>query len=311
MSVNMEHPTPQATSACISDPNINFSSLLEDILVKDDNQKWDCIIHHIKYLNEKISDLQTENTALKTSIATANGKITFLEKQIDKTKTKLGELEWKALQKDIVLYNLPEDQKTDREMLIEFLTEHLKLSQHAIHSAENAKGSIQIDTTLRIGRKIKEKARPLIVSFALLSSKKIIMEQYRKLQLSSPVRITDHYPSEMREKRSVQKDTLKKYRDIYRNSDKTVKLVKDKLIVGTKVSNEAFAVNPLTSSPQSIPQNQSDIEHTFTKEENGSCFQGHASKVGSITEAASAKDALFQLPTVTQCDHIILPTQAV
>ena len=238
-------------------------------------------------------------------MSTANGRITFLEKQIDKTKAKIGELEWKTLQKDIVLYNLPENQKSDREMFIEFLVGHLKISQQAIHSPENAKGSIQIDTTLRIGRRVDQKARPLIISFALLSSKKIIMEQHRKLQLSSPVRITDHYPSEMREKRSVQKDTLKKYRDIYRNSDKPVKLVKDKLIVGTKVTNEAFAVNPLTSSPQSVPQNQSQIEHTFTKEENGSHFQGHACRVGSITEAASARDALFQLPTVTQCDHII------
>ena len=81
--------------------------------------------------------------------------------------------------------------------------------------------------------------------------------------------------------------------------------MKDKLFVGSKVNQEAFAVNPLKSSPESIPQKQSSMNHTWIKEIQGSSFQGHATSIVTIAEAAAAKDALFQLPSVSQCDHLI------
>ena len=109
----------------------------------------------------------------------------------------------------------------------------------------------------------------------------------------------------MTERRSVQKDALKKYKDIYRDTDKQIKLVRDELLVGSKVMGEALATNPLTSAPCSVPVNEAVVTHTNTKEENGSKFQGHAKTVHTITEAAAVKDALFQLPAVSQCDHVI------
>ena len=84
-----------------------------------------------------------------------------------------------------------------------------------------------------------------------------------------------------------------------------MKLVKDKLIVGTSVVEEAFQKNPLATNPCSIPKPQSALKHTELKEINGSTFQGHAVKVHSISEAASAKDSLFQIPAVAQSDHLI------
>ena len=69
---------------------------------------------------------------------------------------------------------------------------------------------------------------------------------------------------------------------------------------------EAFETNPLTSAPYSVPVNEAVVKHKGnTKEENGSKFQGHAKIVHTIPEAAAVKDALFQLPAVSQCDHVI------
>ena len=47
------------------------------------------------------------------------------------------------------------------------------------------------------------------------------------------------------------------------------------------------------------------MAHTALKEVDGSIFQGHTTTVATIAEAAAAKDALFQLPSVSQCDHLI------
>ena len=318
-------PSPSIIRACkiakMAEHSVNFSQIQapapslesslqglltpEEFLQRDDDQKWDFVINHINLLSTKISALQTENENLHASVSSANGKITYLENQLEKIKNRMSETEWKALQNDIVLYNLPESHRPDKETLVEFLVTELGISQQDIHSQENTKGKIIIDTMFRMGRKQNEKGRPMVVTFSLQSAKRTVIDHYRRLKVPTPIRITDHFPSEMRERRSVQKDTLKKYKDLYRNDDTKVKLVKDKLIVGTKVTTEAFAVNPLKSSPDSIPKHQTMMEHTEILEENGSFFQGHAIKIASLAEAASAKEALFQLPSVSQCDHII------
>ena len=205
-----------------------------------------------------------------------------------------------------MLYNLPETpEKSDEETLIGFLTNELKIHNNAIRTPKNIAGPIHVDSLSRVGKRLSNRPRALIVTFALKNSKKIIMEHYRQVQKTSQVKITDHFPSEMRERRSVQKDALKKYKDIYRDTDKQVKLVRDKLLVGSKVMGEAFATNPLTSAPCSVPVHEAVVTHTKTKEENGSKFQGHAKIVHTITEAAAVKDALFQLPAVSQCNHVI------
>ena len=84
-----------------------------------------------------------------------------------------------------------------------------------------------------------------------------------------------------------------------------MKLIKDKLIVGTKVVEDAFRKKPLVTTPCSLPKPQSALKHTELKETNGSTFQGHAVQVHSISEAASAKDSLFQIPTVAKSDYLI------
>ena len=63
--------------------------------------------------------------------------------------------------------------------------------------------------------------------------------------------------------------------------------------------------NPLISALCSVPVNEAIVKHTNTKEENGSEFWGHAKIVHTIPEAAAVRDALFQLPAVSQCDHVI------
>ena len=109
----------------------------------------------------------------------------------------------------------------------------------------------------------------------------------------------------MRECRSAQKDSLKKYKELYKDSNTQMKFIKDKLIVGTKVEEDAFQTNPLVTTPCSLPKPQLALKHTELKKINGNTFQGHAVQVHSISESTSAKDCLFQIPAVAQSDHLI------
>ena len=86
MSATPENTIPQSMSTSLSDLQIDYATLPEDILDRDDNQKWELIINYVKHLNGKILELQAENNDLHSSVETANGRITFLEKKIEKAK---------------------------------------------------------------------------------------------------------------------------------------------------------------------------------------------------------------------------------
>ena len=282
----------------------NYSGIT--VLPSDPEERWNHVQKYLQSLDSEVKKLRAENSELKSGLATATGKIQYLENQLAKTKTKVGDLEWKQLQNDIVVYNLPENVDiTEPEAATRAMAELLQIPQTYLHSPSNPSGSIQVGNAFRIGKKLVGKPRPLVITFISAQAKKTVIEQYRKKQNSIQIRITDHFPSEMRERRTIQKDSLKKYKEINKNTGTSVKLVKDKLIVGTKVVEDAFQKNPLATTPSSIPPPQTAIQHTPVREVNGSTFQGHAVQISSFRDAALARESLFQLPSVAQSDHLI------
>ena len=87
-----------------------------------------------------------------------------MENQIGKVKVKIGEVEWKELQNDIVLYNVSEIQgKLESDIAIDILNNKLHTTQDYIHSQTKPAGTIQIGNAFKIGKKLGEKPRPLIV----------------------------------------------------------------------------------------------------------------------------------------------------
>ena len=54
-----------------------------------DKEKWQYLVKH---LNDKVLELQAENGEVKALMATANGKITFLENQVERAKEKIGNI---------------------------------------------------------------------------------------------------------------------------------------------------------------------------------------------------------------------------
>ena len=56
----------------------------------------------------------------------------------------------------------------------------LHIAQDCIHSQTNPTGNILIDNAFRIGKKLGEKPRPLVVVFNTQKSKKLVIEQYKQ-----------------------------------------------------------------------------------------------------------------------------------
>ena len=101
-SNNQVHVTNLVKSSESTVPMVNIDP------PTDPNERWQFVLNHFDALQKEISRLHTENTELKTGLASANGKIAYRENQIEKVKVKIGEVEWKELQNDIVLYNVSE-----------------------------------------------------------------------------------------------------------------------------------------------------------------------------------------------------------
>ena len=198
-SAKMSSPPPSgvqrlsATSFQNQSQSTTEPILAENLKCLTDEEKWDFIVQHFNKMCNEITEMRAENEDLKASIATANGKVAFLENQVEKAKSKIGETQWRQLQNDVVIYKLAESpDMQDIELVIELFSEKLHLTDDT--------NALQIDTAFRIGKQISGKTRPLVVSFALQSSKKMVMEQYKKLQKKLDIKITDHFPSEMRER---------------------------------------------------------------------------------------------------------------
>ena len=214
-------------------------------------------------------------------------------------------MESRSLQKNVVFYNVEESpQENCVKQISDFLEQELRISPDLLCRPTNPQGIVEIDTAYRIGSP-KKKPRPMVVKFTTTQSKQFVGSQYRMNKPKSRVRMSDHFPSEVKEKRMAQVGDLKRFREMYKDSSTKVRLVNDKLKVGNQVMESAFEPNKLTSHPASTTPSLNSIFHTDIVVQQGSYFQGHASNVKSVKQAAETRDALFQSNQVANSHHLM------
>ena len=126
------------------------------------------------------------------------------------------------------------------------------------------------------------------------------MKKVQGNKSGSKIRVSDQYPPTMNEKQMAQIEDLKQYRELYSDSGKKVALIKDKLMVGSQVVQDAFEKNKLPSLPSSTPPpppppppSLDSITQTEVVETNGSSFKGFSAKVNSVRHTAEVQEALF------------------
>ena len=74
--------------------------------------------------------------------------------------------------------------------------------------------------------------------------------------------MSDHFPREIKEKRMAQVGDLKQFRELYKDTSTNVRLIKDKLKVGSQILENCFETNKLRSSLVLTVPPLDSISHT-------------------------------------------------
>ena len=131
-------------------------------------ERWHYVLKHLESLKQEVNSLRAENIQLKSGLASANGKIAFLEGRLEKNKAKIGDLECKGMQNN----NVEESPASSEEKgVIDILINSLQIDSSLIYSDSNRNGMIQVDNAYRIGKKLNGKQRPLVVSLTQQSQR--------------------------------------------------------------------------------------------------------------------------------------------
>ena len=147
---------------------------------------------------------------------------------------------------NLIFHNIPEKPDEDCYTVINsFLNDVLKVPDHLFFSKNNFSGEIRVDIAHRIGQR-KVKPRPLVVSFVTRRGRDIILSHAQNLK-STPYAVTEQHPPSVRERRTAQIPSLIKLRNEAKADGKesNIRLIKDKLIVDSKVNSESFHKNPI------------------------------------------------------------------
>ena len=211
------------------------------------------------------------------------------------------------MKSNIVFYNIPEEAQEDPYSIVEaFMIDNLQIPHRLLYSRNNPGGEIRIDVCHRLGQR-KSSTGPLIVKFVTQRGRDMVITYGKNLR-GTRFAISEQLPPSTREKRAAQIPLLTELRSKAEKEETgdRVKLIKDKLIVNSKINNEVFEKNPLDMMVAcGEPVKFDNLVHSETIIEKGSVFQGHLYPTHTIAEATQALRSLAQNDDIAKNDHWI------
>ena len=268
-------------------------SKLDNVLVNDEQRSTD------------ITELKTENSALKARVLSTEVKNIKLNNDVARLTNKVSELENKCLDKNITIFHLeePTGREDCKRTVIDFMVSHLKIPRDGIYSKTNPTGDIRVDIARRIG-KPGNKLRPLHVEFCDKSSK-LCMYKFVKNLKDTKYSVSDQFSTETREKRLAQLPRLKEYRKSLGDRAKVI-LSGDKLYIDGSLVDPKFEVNCVSPNVgQNLVPLSSEI-FSFTEQsadDRGNVFKAYACEITSQADANLAHSSLFQSTEFAAATH--------
>ena len=224
-----------------------------------------------------LNELQNENKELRLHMQVSDAIIAKLSRKVVNLEGKLLSMEMHSMKKNIILYNVPEtDNKSTYDVAINFLSSSLNILPDLLFSKTNPGGEVRVDIAHRIGQR-GPKPRPVVVAFVTQHTRNTVLDHGKFLK-SSPFCISEQLPAVVHERRNAQVPLLKEMHNEARQNDskQNIKLVKDKLLIDSKVKCDVFESKPLeyiTGSSVSIKNE--NIQHSSSLTVKKSVFQGH------------------------------------
>lgn len=173
----------------------------------------------------------------------------------------------------------------------------MSIPDNELFSKTNPTGEIRLDTMNRVGKFKDGRTRPVVASFVTKTGRNIVFtKKYTStLKDRSKIRIAEHFPAIVRERRQAQIETLSTLRNANKKTNTKVIMAKDKIIInGTQKNTEAFECNPLgNTSPLSIGYNK--LYHSDIITDKESHFQAHFLSVLTKDQAIAAQNAISRI----------------
>ena len=254
-----------------------------------------------------VHQLQDENRKLKLRLQESEGTVARLSKKVSSLELTVEDMKIHQMKHNLIFHNIPEKQDEDCYTVINcFFTDVLKVPDHLFFSKNNLSGEVRVDIAHRIGQR-KAKPRPLVVSFVTRRGRDIILSQAKNLK-STPYAVTEQLPPSVRERRTAQIPSLIKLRNEAKADGKKrdIRLIKDKLIVDSKVNSDSFHKSPIDFTlPVQDSVDIANLTHSTVLSEKGSLFQGHIYPIHSLDQGSQALRAIMQDPVFAKSDHIL------
>ncbi|KAL0859844.1 hypothetical protein ABMA27_010184 [Loxostege sticticalis] len=210
-----------------------LTALLEKIKEENEIQTKNIIENICTKIDEKLRPLQEENKKLKSEVQTLQTKVNILEKEIRKN--------------NLIIHQVSETEKSDKELLELVLETLNKLSANA----DLEKWDVwEISKAHRLGKK-GDRKRPILITLTLSWRKTEILRNNKKF--NNGIYATEDFPKEVLMKRKELKEKMEEEIE----KGKVAYIRYDKLIV-KEAPNEKRKRSP-TQSPKTMPGTSESI----------------------------------------------------
>ena len=235
------------------------------------------------FLSNENSELKLQVKALQKQIELTNGLVTKAQTKIISQNEKILDLQTRSMRDNIVIQGISEGDReswadTEKKVL-EFMKKELKI---------NNASEEMIDRAHRIGTKINNKPRGIVVKFASSKFKDTIFQHVKHLHGKDYI-VQEQFPPEISERRKRLWPIFKAAKE-QKKTDKTVRVnwSLDKLMVNG-VTHQAKDDRRIICPDDTF--HLANIKQTPKVIEGKSTFQGHASKLtdGTTVDAVLAK----------------------
>jgi hypothetical protein len=260
----------------------------------------------IQSLTASLDSAVDNNEALKRRITALEKRLQLTEGLLQQAQVKLNmqnekilDLQSRSMRENLVIRGISEDtneswQDTEQKV-INFMKKEMK-----IDDAE----SLMIDRAHRMGTKVANKPRNIVVKFISSKSKDKIFKNVKNLAGKKQYSVQEQLPQEIQERRNRLWPKYKEAKEKAK-TDKTtkVKWALDKLQVNGKTfsaKDDVQCINPSFHNSENV-----HVKHSRQVSDQGSTFQGHAARLFRGNSVAGVLASLYANRSIANAEHNI------
>ena len=250
-----------------------------------------------------ITDVKDSQDKMSREFRILRDYVIKLEFRINCQEKQILELQSRSMENNIIISGL--DVKSPEHNYPENLPKIVRnMFVHELGLEKETADSLQINNLYRIGEKDRNRKypRPISVQFLNKASKDAVMSGIKTLkEKKSPIRIANHQPEEIRERRKKLFEIQKKY------SEKNIatKLRGDKLVFtgSGNIYRDKMGAIPTADEIISSDAVNTEVCTGNQIEDNGNRFSSHAVTVDSFKAVRKSLIDVMRLPTVASASH--------